>query len=235
MIHIAVCDDDLQYLDQAERLIREAANRYGLDIQIRKLSSLTELMHAAEDKDMIMDLLFLDIEFENENSFEYAARFTKEHPRCQLVFLTNHLTYASDAYEVRHLYFVIKDEFEERIEKILKAFFTNEDLRIPVRTASGAAIYCPGDIYAVERQRRGSSILTKADSDRTNVRFEELCQKLDFPFMVRCHNSFIVNLQHVKQYHTNSFILSDETEIPISRSYQQAVREKVRSWHEIWV
>ena len=47
---------------------------------------------------------------------------------------------------------------------------------------------------------------------------------------VRCHNSFIVNLNYIAQYSKTSFLMKNGAEIPISRSHQKEVKEKFLIW-----
>ena len=236
MIHLAICDDEIQYLEQAKSLLQDAAEKLGMEAEILTLDSLDSLLQTAGNHEIRIDMLFLDIEFGEENCFAAAEKFAKLRPRCHIVFLTNYVSYALDSYDIPHIYYVIKDEFEDRMEKIFRAFFSREeDSRIAVKNGTGSELFDLREIYAIERLRRGSLVMTEKAVLKTTTLFEELCQKIRVPFLIRCHNSFLVNLQHVKQHRSNCFVLSDGKEIPISRQYQKTVKEQMRTWQEVWI
>ncbi|MGB5127869.1 MAG: LytTR family DNA-binding domain-containing protein, partial [Blautia wexlerae] len=45
------------------------------------------------------------------------------------------------------------------------------------------------------------------------------------PDFCLCHNSFAVNLHAVRTYSHKGIVLSDNTEIPVSRSYYQQFKD----------
>ncbi len=236
MRHLGICDDDTVYLEKAAELIEAQAASFGLEITLHRFSDLTALLQAAEAGEYRLDMLFLDIEFGEMSSFETAKRLSELQPRCYIVFLTNHLSYVMDSYEIPHLYYVIKDEFPVRLEKIFHMYFDKEEhSRIRVSLGGETEFLEIPDIFAVERLRRGSLLHLNDSECRTSLLFDEVKDQMRVPYIIRCHNSFLVNLQHVQKYRINLFVLTNGTEIPISRAYQQPVRELFKKWQEVWI
>ena len=87
----------------------------------------------------------------------------------------------------------------------------------------------------MERGRRSSLITTEKGVRRTTISFELLLDRIRAPFMIRCHNSYLVNLKYVSQYRADSFVLTSGITVPISRTYQKRVREQFRTWQEVWL
>ena len=55
----------------------------------------------------------------------------------------------------------------------------------------------------------------------------ELEQRLPADRFLRCHKSYLVNMDHVKRMEKTSFIMADGRRIPIGRTYQKTCREAV--------
>lgn len=234
MIYLTVCDDDLTDLLRTGNLLSETSRMLGLDTLIQSFSALDHLLHAIREDHLRTDMLFLDIEFGEENSLMAAKEIAELLPNCQIVFLTNYMSYALDVYEVPHLYFAVKEEFPQRVASIFRMFFSSEE-RIALTMGGTTDILSLREIYCVERIRRSSLIMTASGVQRTTIVFEELADRVRAPYMVRCHNSYLVNLQHVVRYRADAFVLTNGTSVPISRTYQKRVREQFRQWQEVWV
>ena len=53
---------------------------------------------------------------------------------------------------------------------------------------------------------------------------EHLFERLKNSDFTRCHKSFIVNMKNVKELYRNKYILENESEVPISRSFSDATK-----------
>ena len=236
MIYLGICDDDKEYLDHAAEFLLSQAGEWRAEATVSAFTTLEELMGAAEDPAFRMDMLFLDIEFQEGNSLEAAKEFSSKHPRCHIVFLTNYLSYALDVYEIPHLYYVVKEEFPERIRKIFSAYFRDErNSRLTVSVGSTVHVIPLKDIFYIERMRLSSRIVTGEENLRATDLFETLTDKIQAPYMVRCHNSFMVNLRNMSSYRSDSFVMKDGTEIPVSRRYRDICLERFLKWQEVWI
>ena len=87
------------------------------------------------------------------------------------------------------------------------------------------------EILYMERDKR-KTFITCAGEEPIVVseKLESLLQRLDAGAFSRCHNSFIVNFRHVREYRRNSFLLEDGSVIPVSRKYARSVKEQFEEW-----
>lgn len=62
---------------------------------------------------------------------------------------------------------------------------------------------------------------------------EHLMERLPSYFF-RCHRGYVVNLRHLKRYQSTAglCVLGTETEIPVSRSYRQRMKERFSEWKQ---
>ena len=80
------------------------------------------------------------------------------------------------------------------------------------------------DILYLERNLRQTTIYPRTGTYTTKERLTALTERMKPDFCL-CHNSFAVNLHAVRTYSHKGIILSDNTEIPVSRSYYQQFKD----------
>lgn len=87
-------------------------------------------------------------------------------------------------------------------------------------------------ILYVERDKRDTYIYLGGAGDPLKVsdKLDDVDRWICGETFVRCHNSFIVNLNYIAQYSKTSFLMKNGAEIPISRSHQKEVKEKFLIW-----
>lgn len=235
MLHIHICDDDKHYLEKEQAILNTFAQEHQIQISVTASSSLEELEQYIFSEGNKPDILFLDIEFEQDTSIRLAEKIGRLLPSCSIAFLTNYLSYATDVYNANHFYYVIKDELESRLDAILKRYY-DRGQRIILHTKKTEWSFEANDIMYVERARRACYIiLANEESKKISLNFEDVAGEFHPPMFIRCHNSFIINLNYLQKYSSNTFVLKNGKEIPISRSYQKACHQVFLKWQEIWV
>ena len=226
MIHIAICDDDSAQLKKTEKLIMQAIAQYSPEID--RFSDGTELLKAMQNSDYVPDLAVLDIYMPKCSGIEVAKRLNELAPECRIIFLTSYLGYATDVYETRHSYFILKAELTDRIEAALaKALAeTTENLRLCFREGRTVKIVPASEVLYLERNLKKTTIALSSGVEHTTpAKAEELLKGVNKGMFVHCHQSYWVNLEKVTSMTADSFILSNGMEIPISRSQKKEVKK----------
>ena len=226
MIHIAICDDDSAQLKKTEKLIMEAIAQYSPEID--RFSDGTELLKAMQNSDYVPYLAVLDIYMPKCSGIEVAKRLNELAPECRIIFLTSYLGYATDVYETRHSYFILKAELTDRIEAALaKALAeTTENLRLCFREGRSVKIVPASEVLYLERNLKKTTIALSSGVEHTTpAKAEELLKGVNKGMFVHCHQSYWVNLEKVTSMTADSFILSNGMEIPISRSQKKEVKK----------
>ncbi len=226
MIHIAICDDDSAQLKKTEKLIMQAIAQYSPEID--RFSDGTELLKAMQNSDYVPDLAVLDIYMPKCSGIEVAKRLNELAPECRIIFLTSYLGYATDVYETKHSYFILKAELTDRIEAALaKALAeTTENLRLSFREGRTVKIVPASEVLYLERNLKKTTIALSSGVEHTTpAKAEELLKGVNKGMFVHCHQSYWVNLEKVTSMTADSFILSNGMEIPISRSQKKEVKK----------
>ncbi|MGI6500014.1 MAG: LytR/AlgR family response regulator transcription factor [Anaerostipes sp.] len=233
--NIVICDDsdiDAKTTKSIVEAFVKEPHRDGVSIEIYSVagSLIEDLKHEV----IKPDLIFMDIELKDMIGMDAVKQINQIHPRCFIVYLTNYIQYATDVYSTEHHFYVLKSELKKRLAQIHEKIrrvedFSQEKVRFSLLN-SGQAVIPKGDIVFIERKGRVSVIRTIKSEFETKLKLAELENLLGDSYFVRCHNSYIVGLKHIKIYKRDQILMENEVKIPISRSYQQKVREVFVQW-----
>lgn len=235
MLNIHICDDEKTFLEKVQAILDSFAQDQQIQINVSVTSSLQELeAYIFSDRNK-PDILFLDIEFGQDTSIHLAEKIGRQLPSCSIAFLTNYLSYATDVYDTNHFYYVLKDELTSRLDAILKRYYESRP-KIILHTKKMEWCFEANEIMYIERARRCIYIiLSNGENRKISLSFEEAAEEFHPPVFLRCHNSFIVNMNYLQRYASGIFVLKNGKEIPISRSYQKSCNRAFLEWQEAWV
>lgn len=228
---IGICDDDKIWCEKAERLIEEFGQQTMLETEV----------HCFEDGEMLMaysgaplEALFLDIELKKENGLKIAKDVNQKWSKCQIVYLTNYLSYATEVYDTKHIYFVMKEQFALRIgtvfEKISRELEQHKRQLRFIHKGNQMICLEPEEIYYFERNKRKTILETVWGSFELYDRMDDLMKRLPSGEFVRCHNSYIVYLPNVKKIQKDVFLMRNGAQITVSRGYAKETKAALAKW-----
>jgi two-component system LytT family response regulator len=196
------------------------------------------------------DLIFLDVEMADMTGFEMLLQLSQI--TFQTIFITSYSHYAIKAIRFNALDYLVKPidlgELKTAIQRYKKntANYNDENLQLALsnlkteniakhqlilQTQEGELRLTVKNIIRIEGERNYSYIyLTNHKKKLVSKTLSDLEGMLEGKGFFRCHKSFLVNRLNIKS-HRNSLILvlSDDTEIPISRRKKEAFK----SWFEL--
>ena len=245
-MRIGICDDDKLWCERAQKIIEEYAVIRHLMIQISIFVSGEEVIKYEGEP---LDVLFCDIELENmqeesaqerrddatkENGITLAMKVNRRWEQCQIVYVTNYLYYATEIYQTTHIFFVLKEQFEKRIdeifEKLIHELIQEQERLLFSTIGGGQVILTPSDIYYFERNGRVTNIITKHGEYSVHEKLGAIMEQLPEGDFIRCHNSYIIYCPAVRERVKGAFVLVNNTRIMISRSYAKKVKEAFMQW-----
>lgn len=234
-MRIGICDDNVLWYKNAKKIIYDHLEKLNIDSEFHYFSNRGELENYDGNP---LDVLFMDIVLEpkkkRQTGIDIISSINQKWKGCQIVYLTNYITYATDVYHTDHVFFVLKNQFEQRIgevfHKILHELSQNRDHLVFSVTGSKEISLVPADIFYFERSLRITSIVTVYGTYDTRMKLSDLMEILPAADFVRCHNSYIVYLPAVREMYANEFILTNGTKINISRKYRQSTKDAFMRW-----
>ena len=222
MIKIGACDDEARELKQIETLIGKWAQTHHMPVDIRCFDNGEALLAAIKGGEAF-DILFLDIYMGEKDGIAVAREIRKIDTGCAIVFATNSRERAIDGFAVHALHYLLKPIDDQSLADALdRAMQTQAKPRDKlIQIVSRQKQYCVeiGDIRFAESSARVVTVHTRESGnicyyDKLD-NFELLCDDERF---VRCHKSFLVNLDYVQAIVATVITLDSGEEIPISKN-----------------
>ncbi len=224
-MRIAVCDDC------AEDALTLQGYLTGHEFSI--YSDADSLLADVEEKKIQYDLYLLDIFMGNSmNGIELARRLRKSREEAAICFISTSDDFYRDAYDLYAIQYLLKPVRKEALNKLL-----DKVQRIINRNTEKKLVYSwwgkNGTIpYGKIRyiSSRGHSLFircTDGSTQESTGKLADLDRQVCGDQLMRCHQSFIVNMYHVEQISGTNLLIGGEW-VPVSRRYNEIVRKRYR-------
>lgn len=237
MISVIIYDsiqDEMAYIFRAIKDIIAIKSQEKSHIDACCIQS--ELFELTENSD-IEDFACIDIC--EENGMDIAADIRRRYPGIQMLLIAD-ASISPERYIIPSIMASalivrpctrenIRHRLEDFMSPALEEFHAAEDDIFIFETKEGITKIPYGKIYFFESSRKKIYIRLKSEEYSYYDTLEQLMENLPGNF-VRCHRSFIVNKIRVVRYVAaeNLIWLDDGTEIPVSRSYRNDIRDMVK-------
>lgn len=232
MINIVICDDSADYSELIQYRIKHCLNDLDVESNITLLNSLQSLKDYL--KSNRPDILFLDIVFGEESSVDWSIHNLSD-KNLQLVFMTEFPVEAYNISDVSHSYFLVKSRTtDEILKKSLQKALGNFLKKDPGLTVlkSGNLSYTVDYSKMIYIESTNNNIqIHLQDGSQISV-YSTLKKYLETlpPNFLRCHKSFVVNMNHIYKAKPHEFLLSNGALVPIPPRKYKYVIEKYNNY-----
>ena len=231
-IRIALCDDDARALPVISGAAESAFNAAGIQTEIQHFSSGKALLKALENTHY--QLILLDIEMPQISGMDLARQLRPALPNVKMIFITSHVEYAIDAYELSIFRYVPKQELEKRLPGAITDALTllslEEGRVYTIQTNSRLERIPYRDVLYISKDGKNALITTENGTSPVRKSLQKVFDELDAEEFLFIDRGCIVNLIHVMQIRDASAVLKDGTCLPVSRSHLQDVKEKINEY-----
>ena len=179
--------------------------------------------------DIEVELLFLDIIM---NGMKIARKLRDIQFKAPIIFLTAHADYAVESYEVYAAGYLLKPYDTNKLTLLLDEVLQRSvQKRIAVKVKKQHRYLEINDIMYVEIDKHVSNIHLK-DSRviQTTEKLSELKKTINSKRFIRCHQSYLVNMDYIKDAKTD-FILSNDIRIPIRVRGRKEIIERYHKYY----
>ena len=223
MQSIIIVDDMNEHIQYIKNIIQDMSYSFRIQTFHNIQAFQSQIQQFDDDAIIIMDILL-----GQNDGIELAKQLNQLQRHFQIIFVSSYLEKATLVYDTKHCYFVYKPEARQRLPMaILKAMQNtqNEKRVLAIDLKDGTTCILLKDILYIERIQRYSYIHTPYEVIKTSLKIKDLLQQLTLPF-IRTHNSYIINAQYVKELKRIHVILQNQQSIPISRAYQEHLKQQ---------
>lgn len=227
MYKIAVCDDEEALSAQVKDLITE----WNPSIDVLCFSSGEELLENYQSYEAV----FLDIDMAGMNGIETGKAIRRLDKDTKIVYLTAYRDYVSGAFGVHAFQYLLKPVNKKAIWNVLEEIFRytksgEKKIILDFHTVDGALCLPVESIYFFEYENRKIRIVTDKELYYMADKIGNVAKRMaEFGFSMP-HQSFVVNMFHVKNVKNQQIFLDNGMEIPLSQKKQKIWKQELMGY-----
>ncbi|MFJ5758542.1 LytR/AlgR family response regulator transcription factor [Neobacillus sp. NPDC093182] len=241
MLKAYIVDDEPLARDELKYLLTRSKQVVALG----ESDSVEEAM--ADIFELKPDLVFLDIELDEDSGLDLAKKLEKLKPAPAIVFATAYDEFALKAFELNAVDYILKPFDEERIGKTLEkikrmqkigdqdfpiysSMNNNQNGKIAVLVDERIILLTYADIVYLESSEGKCIIETVDRKYKVSETLIVLEKKLTNTKFLRVHRSFIVNIDYIVEIEpwfnsTYNLIMKNGSKVPVSRTYVKGLKQ----------
>ena len=217
MYRIAIVEDEKNDAEKLNNSLKQYLEKNNISASIHNYSDGDVII----EEETNFDIILLDIEMKRMDGIQAAHKIRQKDEHVIIVFITRMINMALEGYSVDAADFLIKPlnplNFETRMDRIFKKLALNKDRFIEVKNGQHKQYININDIDYIEAANKKVCIyLINKQNISTTEPLYSLEQKLQNEGFYKPHNSYLVNLSHVKSLKQNEVLLKTST-APISK------------------
>mgnify|MGYP001219995422 FL=1 len=224
MIRIAIVEDD----NNDMQILRNYLSRYEKETSAHfQISGFFDGLDIISDYKAEYDIILLDIQMKHLDGMRTAEKIRALDEDVIFIFITSTVQFAVQGYTVDALGYVLKPvpylAFSQIMNKASRLVQKKQSKTYLTLEVDGCQLKLDtSQITYIESQKHDILVHCERGSYRTAgplKRMEELLLSQGF---AKCHNAYLVNLQHVMALMPNMVRLSDSAELAVSRARKKS-------------
>ena len=232
-MRIAVCDDEEKFRTQARDMVDKLAG--SLDVIVDAYSDGNDLLAAFDKKPY--DVLFLDIEMPAMDGITLAKKLRERSDNIYIVFLTGHVEYALEGYEVNALRYLTKPVQEEKLREVLRFIMdkSTSKKQLLIKEDGEEKLLSISDIIYFEAQNQYVMIYTTEAEHLIRYNIGDFEEQLREDGFFRVHRGYLISLAKVKKLVKSEVLMEGadgEIKVPVSRSNIKPLKEALYAYVE---
>lgn len=234
MLHIAICDDDRAAVENHKNMTEHCLKDCGSIGKIETYTTSDNLLCDIVEDRLFFDLILLDIEMPGCSGMEIAGKIRPCLPDVKIIFITSHIEYAIDAFELSIFRYVPKNDLNRRlpaaIRDAVKLIGLEAGKTYTIRTNSRLEKIPYREIYYIERDGKNASITAAGGISKVRKSLQQVYAELGAEEFIFTDRGCIVNMIHILQIRDGMAVLKNGEALPISRSHLQDVKEQINHY-----
>lgn len=229
-VRIAICDDEEIYRVQLKTVLDRLLvnDEYNIDT----FSDGNILCGAFSE--CPYDLVFLDIEMPSVDGITLAKRIRSVSESVFIVFLTSHIEYALEGYEVNALRYLTKPVDINKLKDVIKHVQEKQKKarQIIIREDGEEIVIDVGDVIYMEAMDKNVRIVTSGGEFVTRYNIGDYEEELKNDGFFRIHRGYLISLSKIKKLVKNDVVMEGDTALPVSRSNLKPLKDAFYSYVE---
>ena len=229
MLKIAICDDEKEFCDSAERMLKLYMEEKAVPYQADVLGVPSELIDMTE-KGTIYDIYLLDIYMPGVTGMSIATELRNRDIKSPIIFLTSSTDHALEAFGVDATHYLLKpytkDSFYVGMDKAMQSIASHKNDSVILKVDNdyrsipvSKLIYCEAE----DKYQR----LYLENGERLLVRISgmELYKLLsEFDSFYHCGRAHIINLNHISRVTPDGAVFKNDMNLNLPHTVLSGLR-----------
>ena len=231
MITAAIVDDDPNIRETLQAALIADTQKRRIPVQLSVCASGSEFLTLPQEK---WDLVLMDVEMPGQNGIETARQLRRVNDRAAIIFITNYIQYALEGYEVQAFRYLLKPidaaQFEQVVGTVLDEIHHRQTAYLQLKGRSEIIRLAIDELIYAETERGHLLLHTPGKVLECYSTMEKLEQELKQEAFFRCHSSFLVALEAVRQIEKQDVVLKDGTRVPVSKNRKKGMKQALTNF-----
>lgn len=222
MYRVAIIEDEAEQAARLAALV--SASSFAEDL------ALVDASEAGPDLTDV-DILLVDIDLGagTQSGIDWVRALADRGSSAQVVYVSGYPGYASKVYSTQHAGFLLKpltqDLLDEVLGRVIRQIEGSQSRPVAVTSKDGVVSVVPRDVIYAETKGRRLLLHMRSQVLETYASIAELEKLLPDGF-VRCHKSYLVNMEWIERVGRSEIELRGGERVPVSQRRRTATRER---------
>lgn len=226
LVNIVICENDKNDQEFVKAKVVEILDDLDIEYEIKVYNSGDDLL---EGYDKYTDIILLDIQMDGLDGMETARKIREFDDNVEIIFITSFVEYALEGYEVNAYRYLLKPVKDENLMTSLINCLNDRNFvkrSIVIKEGDTRIKISLKDIMYIEVQGNDITVHTLKDTYRTKGTMSNFETEINSNMFVRCHKSYLVNLEYIKSIKRYTSILVNDEEVPLSRNKYKEIKDR---------
>ncbi len=234
MINIAICDDENTFIENNKMILDKALNELHVTAQITTYQNSANLLADITDDNKQFDLILLDIEMPKHNGMDIARKIKPFLPNSKIIFITSHMEFVLDAFELTIFRYVPKHDTENRLYKAicdaLKIAVIENDKFYQISIGKSVKKILLKEIYYIKRDGKNAVFILDNTEEKIRKPLKNIFEEISLPEFIFIDRGVIANLIHIMKIYNGYACFRNGEKIAISRSHINEVKSHLNKY-----
>ena len=231
MVRIVALDDVICWLETLRQITWDF---FGQDVYEFFSYTIAEKFLFDMEEKREYDIVLLDMEMPGTNGLKVGGKVRLKHPESVIIFITNYVEYAVQAYEVNAFRYIPKCMMKEKLPEAYAALvekLKNQEKRFFSISNNEKMEKIPEDsIYFLKKEKKYVYVVHSGGKEKVRMTLAEAYDRLTSGDFVYIDRSCIASLRHIMAVENHQVKLRNGMYLDISYPQYGNVRKQISEY-----
>ena len=230
-MRIAICEDNESEMDRLKSILELYIDKNMINAKIDCFYEPKSFIEEFNKKQY--DIVFQDIILKESNGVDVSKEIKKIKEDVVIIFTSSSKEYMADGYNIGVTHYLVKPVNKDDVFESLRRAFkiigkTSKYIEVTVDRVD-VVVYLKNILY-VEIYKNTCIIHEKNRDIKTYATLNEIQQKINDEHFVRCHKSYLVNIESVIDFKDYDLIVKNGDKVPMRKNDKKEIMDIINKY-----